>query len=116
MNTAEILPAEFKELEKYLPDWALHSEEERFHKLAITSLPELQAFFETMLPRMDSLITYLSAWPLEQMPDHARHLYDLLLTFAETAHPIELGWKNTINGSGLAPDRLAFHGPSKGTQ
>jgi hypothetical protein len=63
---------------------------------------------------MDRVITYLSAWPLEKMPDGAGRLYDLLLTFVETAHPIELNWKSTVNGSGLAPDRLAFHGPSKG--
>jgi hypothetical protein len=39
-------------------------------------------------------------------------LYDLMLTFVETAHPIELKWKQTDIETPVDPARLQFHGPS----
>jgi hypothetical protein len=64
-----------------------------------------------MLPRARDT-DYLSRFPLEKMPADAQVLYDLMLTFIERAHPIELNWKITnIKNPGEAK-RLKFHGPS----
>jgi hypothetical protein len=46
------------------------------------------------------------------MPDDAQLLYDLLLTFVETAHPLELKWTQTNIENTVDADRLQFHGPS----
>ena len=51
-------------------------------------------------------------FPPDAMPADARVLYDLMLTFVETAHPIELKWKQTDIENGMPPEQLRFHGPS----
>jgi hypothetical protein len=112
MTIPVLLPEKFRELEKYVKHWALRSEEERFHKLVNTSLPELREFFEAVMPRMDDAIDYLSPFSPEAMPSEAARLHDLLVTFVETAHPVELNWSTTFNKAALSPARLCFHGPS----
>ena len=42
------------------------------------------------------------------MPDDARTLFDLLLTFVETAHPIELNWNETDIDDAFALDRMTI--------
>jgi hypothetical protein len=46
------------------------------------------------------------------MPVDAQLPYDLLLTFVETAHPIELEWTQTNIENTVDAARLQFHGPS----
>lgn len=109
-NTA--LPPEFADLERFVADWALPTEKERYFKLLAREVDELRPFFDAMLPRAEAIIAYLSRFPLDAMPADARVLYELLVTFIETAHPIELKWKQTNLEDTVEPQRLRFHGPS----
>jgi hypothetical protein len=64
------------------------------------------------LPRARKITDYLSRFPLEKMPADAQVLYDLMLAFIETAHPIELNWRITNIENPVEATRLKFHGPS----
>jgi hypothetical protein len=108
------LPPEFSDLNRFVADWALPTEKERYFKLLATDLETLRPFFDAMLPRAGQLTDYLSRFAPGQMPADAQLLYDLLLTFVETAHPIELKWKTTNLEDTVEADRLQFHGPSAG--
>ena len=44
-----------------------------------------------MLPAMDAIMVYLKTQPVEGMAPAAQNLYHLAMTFAETAHPLDLG-------------------------
>ena len=106
------LPQEFADLERFAGEWALATEEERYFKLLATGMAALREFFDAMLPRAPAMIEFLSRFSSNGMPDDVQRLYDLLLTFVESAHPIELDWKTTNIEFTLAADRLQFHGPS----
>jgi hypothetical protein len=106
------LPAEFGDLTRFVKEWALETERDRYVKLLATSLDELKVFFDAMLPRAEAIVAYLGRWPLDALPADARLLYDLILTFVETAHPIELKWRTTNVADSLPPERLRFHGAS----
>lgn len=106
------LPPEFADLEKWVPAWALATEKERYFRLLERSVEELRAFYDAMLPRSPQIIACLSKQPAGAMTGPAQVLYDLMLTFVETAHPIELKWKTTDIETPVDPARLQFHGPS----
>lgn len=91
---ARRLPEAFADLSHLVQEWALPSERARFLKLHAVRIDELRAFYDTMLPRMQAVLDHLNAYQVAELPEDARTLYELAMTFAETAHPIDLGWKD----------------------
>jgi hypothetical protein len=106
MTGVRSLPQQFAALQPFVADWALQSEGERLAKLTRTPIGELKVFYDAMLARADEMKRYLAGFKLDAMPDDAATLLDLLLTFIETAHPIELGWSTTDIDDAFALDRM----------
>jgi len=59
------------------------------------SLDELRSFYQTMLKRLPDILMFLKQCQLTDMSPQARKLFDLAMTFVETSHPLDLGWKDT---------------------
>lgn len=106
------LPNGFAELEPFVAEWALANERDRYLKLHASTLAQLKVFYDAMLPRMDAVMEFLKSQPLEGMAPEAENLYRLAMTFAETAHPLDLGWKDVDFPSAFAWDRLEFRSVS----
>jgi len=106
------LPAQFKDLEHLVEEWALPNERMRYAKLVSISKAHLQVFFDEMLPPAKSIMDYLAPYDVKELKGELLTLYQLLVTFVETAHPIELNWSTTNIEFSEEPTRLNFHGPS----
>ena len=102
------LPDRFSGLEPFVADWALSNERDRFQKLMATSIESLREFYDAMMPRAEEIADYLNDFDLDNMPDDARTLFFLLITFVETAHPIELKWNTTDIDDAFPSDRFGF--------
>lgn len=89
-----LLPEPFVDLQSFVSGWGLATEQERFRKLHTVKLDELRVFYDAMLPRMDQVLDYLDQYSISSMPENAKGLYLLAMTFAETAHPVDLRWKD----------------------
>lgn len=89
------LPDAFADLAPFVRDWALRREQDRMDKLLSMSVDELRPFYDAMLPRIPAIKQWLDQFPLNAMPAEARTLFDLALSFMETAHVIDLHWKTT---------------------
>jgi hypothetical protein len=107
-----MLPTEFVDLAPFVADWALTTEKARHDKLIATGVPELRVFYDAMLPRWDAIVAYLSRHSLGKMPPEASLLFDLAMTFAESAHPIDLNWRTTDIEDKFPTERFIFVGPS----
>lgn len=88
------IPQQFASLRPFVQGWALASEEERYAKLHSVTLDELRAFYEAMMARLPEVLAFLDSYPLDQLPGEAATVMDLAQTFAHTAHPLDLGWKD----------------------
>jgi len=106
------LPAQFANLSAWVDEWALATEQDRYRKLHAVTFEQLKAFYDAMLPEMDAVMGFLTTQPVEGMAPDAENLYKLAMSFAETAHPIDLGWKDTDFPSAFAWDRLEFRSVS----
>ncbi len=102
------LPAGFADLEPLVSDWALPNEQARYLKLHASTLLQLKAFYDAMLPRMDAVMEFLKTQPVEGMAPEAEVLFQLAMTFSETAHPLDLGWKDVDFPSAFAWERMEF--------
>ena len=106
------LPAQFSDLSQFAAVWALKTEQARHQNLLAHSVAELRSFYDAMLPRMDDITLYLNQFPLEAMPEDAQMLFDLTMTFMESAHPIDLRWRSTDIEDKFPAERFTFLPPS----
>ncbi len=92
------LPEAFRDLEPWLA-WCLATEKERSDKRQVSSLAELQAFYDSVLTRMEDIFAYVEQFPLDDLPAEAHRLFLLTLSLAEVAPAIEqFGQPQVIDG------------------
>jgi hypothetical protein len=91
---SRLLPEPFADLQRFVPEWGLATEQARFLKLHSVTLDQLRVFYDAMRPRMDQVLDHLDQYTIGVMPADAQVLYQLAMTFAETAHPLDLKWKD----------------------
>lgn len=72
-----------------LADWALPTESERGQRRRDSTLAELQAFYETMMPHLPRLLDYLNEFALDDLPTRERRLLQLSFAFAEISPFVE---------------------------
>jgi hypothetical protein len=84
-----MLPPEFADLEPYAAKWCLATEPERFAERIATDMPDMQAFYDAVVPRAEDAISYCDKFPLEGMPDDARNLLYLLYSMVMVSFPVE---------------------------
>lgn len=112
--TERTLPPQFKDLEHLLPEWGLTNERDRLAKLVETSIADLRKFYDEMYGRAEAARDYLMSQPIDALPDDAKALFHLLMTFVETGHPIELKWTTTDIDDAFPLSRVTF-GPASAT-
>ncbi len=88
------LPAAFADLECFVAEWALTGQHARYGKMVSVDMERLRAFYQAMMPRIDAIVSHLNGFSLERMPAPEQTLFDLALTFAESAHPVDFKWRH----------------------
>lgn len=111
MSDMGTLPPEYAELQPYMAEWCLSNERDRYFKLVRSSLPALQQFCDAIAPRSEEITMRLNAMDVATLSPQDKNLFWLLMTYVETAHPIELKWKKTDVEDSFAAERLTF-GPA----
>ena len=85
-----LLPEPFEDLASWL-DWALEGERARTAKKVASSMAEIRAFYDAMMPRLDEIIAYLDGVPGgDERPAPAQRLYLLALSLVEISNLVEL--------------------------
>ena len=83
------LPEEFADLAPWL-DWALEPERARTEKREVSSMAEIRAFYDAVLPRLEEMIRYLEDYRDGDMPATQHRLYLISLSLVEVANLVEL--------------------------
>jgi hypothetical protein len=85
------LPAEFADLRPYLA-WALPTEAERYAHRLVSTMDEMQAFYDAAFPRLEDAMAYCGDTPLDELPDDVRTLVHLMQSLVLVSFPVEV-WK-----------------------
>jgi hypothetical protein len=108
------LPEAFADLSPFVEEWALTSEQQRFVKLHGVTIDYLRTFYDAMLPRLEAVLHHLNQYRIGELPEEERTLFDLAMTFAETAHPIDLKWKDVDFPDAYSWQKFEFRTVSAG--
>jgi hypothetical protein len=85
---SDIFPEGFTQLEAF-EAWALPTERERHGKKSASSLKEVRAFYDAMLPILPRALDHLNGFALSGLPAPERRLLDLCLAMVEAAAAVE---------------------------
>jgi hypothetical protein len=97
-----LLPSEFADLEPFAAKWCLATERERFAARMASSMDEMQTFYDACFPRAEDAIAYCDRFPLDDMPDDAQRLLQLLYSLVMTSFPVEAWRQPNVPDSGAA--------------
>ena len=105
------LPEQFTDLEPLAARWARPTEQERFANRIASSLQDLDAQYEELLPRLDEIMSYLDGKPAEpaQLDEHDRNLAYLAMAAMENARSVEVWRKVDVHSANFTPDRIQFY-------
>jgi hypothetical protein len=101
MSTA-LLPSEFQDLEPFAAKWCLATEHERFAARLSSTMDEMQAFYDAAFARADAAMAYCDGFPLDEMPEDALRLLQLLYSLVMVSFPVEVWRQPYIPDSGAA--------------
>jgi len=101
-----LLPAEFSDLERFVADWCLDGEPARYAKRLASTMDEIQAFYDAVMPRAEAAIQYLEKFPLDDLPEDAWRLLKLLYSLIVMSFPVEIWHQPRIPDTLLAQFEL----------
>jgi len=97
-----LLPREFSGLEPFARKWCLETERERYATRLASSVEEMQAFYDAFFPRGGEAIAYCDKFPLDDMPEDAQHLLQLIHSLVMVSFPVEAWRQPHVPDSGAA--------------
>ena len=102
------LPPEFADLEPFADRWCLATEGERYEARLASSMDDMRALYDAVLPRLESAMAHCNAFALDELPADTRRLLQLLHSFVMVSFPVEVWGRPTIPDVGDARlDRVA---------
>jgi hypothetical protein len=103
-----MLPGQFSALEPYAAKWCLPTERQRFAQRMASTMNEMQAFYDAFFPRAEEAIVYCEKFPLDDMPEDAQRLLQLLYSLVMVSFPVEAWRQPHVPDSGAAYLDLVF--------
>ena len=100
--TLALLPSAFSDFEPFAPTWCLPTERERFAQRLASSMDEMQAFYDAFFPRVNEAVDYCDKFPLDDLPEDARRLLQLLYSLVMVSFPVEAWRQPNVPDSGAA--------------
>lgn len=85
-----LLPSEFADLEPFAVTWCLETEPERWAQRMASTVAEMQAFYDAGFHRIAELLAYCDKFSLDDMPDEARRLLQLVYSIIMVAMCVEI--------------------------
>ena len=101
-----LLPPGFSDLERFVADWCLDSEPERYAKRLSSTMAEIQTFYDAIMPRTHAAIAYLEKFPLDELPEDAWRLLKLLYSLILISFAVEIWKQPYIPDTGTAQFEL----------
>ena len=89
-NTVQ-LPVGFEDIAPFTNSWgATDSQEEHYLIRQSTPMEELQAFYDTVAPRLPAIFEHLDKFPLDDLPPSQALLFRTVCGLAEAAQAVEI--------------------------
>ncbi len=109
-TTSTVLPEQFADLAPFT-EWVLETWRERYeHRLAST-MDDMQAFYDAMMPRLEEILAYCDGFDIDDLPDGARNVLLMAFSLCEVSFPIEAWRQPRVPDSGAADLEMVTEPP-----
>jgi hypothetical protein len=99
--SAHGLPAQFADFDRFAA-WIIETQDGRYdHRLA-SSMEEMQALYDTMMPRLGDVIEYINQYSLDDLPEHVHNLMLLTYSLIQASFAVEAWKQPRVPDSGAA--------------
>jgi hypothetical protein len=85
-----LLPHQFASLEPFAPTWCLATESERYAQRMASTMAEMQTFYDAAFPRIEEALAYCDTFPLDDLPEDAGRLLQLVYSTIMVAMCVEI--------------------------
>jgi hypothetical protein len=99
MNTPALLPEQFADLESFARVWVLATANERSQRRQDSSMDEMTAFYDAVLPRGDEIFEYIDRFDYQDLPEPAVHLLWLLCSLSMVSFAVDVFRQPTVPDS-----------------
>jgi hypothetical protein len=96
------LPEGFADLERFVADWARPTRKERYEVRLSRTIEELSEFYDAIAARAEQAIAYLDGLDLNDLPEDAARLLQLLYSMILVSYPVNVFMQPRIPDSGAA--------------
>jgi hypothetical protein len=100
-----LLPEGFEDLERFVGDWALPTEEQRLNRRLGSDMASILAFHDAIMPRLEAIFEHLDRYRLDALPEDAQRLLCMALSLAEIAPSVHF-YKGPLPADVLDPRRF----------
>lgn len=101
-TTGALLPEKFSVLDSWVADWSLATRTERYAMRLSKNIDELSAFYDAVAPLAEEAIEYLDTLDINDLPEDAARLLNLLYSFILVSYPVNIFKQPRIPDSGAA--------------
>src|SRR5262245_23431153 len=96
------LPDAFADLEAFADRWCLPTERDRYARRLASAMEEMRDFYAAMFPRVQAALDYCDRFRLDEMPDDAERLLQLVHSFVMVSFPVEVWGRPDVPDTGDA--------------
>jgi hypothetical protein len=96
------LPPGFSDLEPFVADWALPTRAQRYEARLSKPFDDLVRFYDAVAPRAEEAIGYLNGLDIDDLPDDAATLLQMLYSMILVSYAVNVFKQNRIPDSGAA--------------
>ena len=100
-----LLPPGFEDLEPFVAHWALPEEAQRMHARWSGNIEAITTFYNTMTPRIESILDHLDTFGMAELPPAEQRLLHLAFSLVEVANPVEV-FSQPAPFNALPPERF----------
>ncbi|HEY4331482.1 MAG TPA: hypothetical protein VGM78_02885 [Ilumatobacteraceae bacterium] len=96
MSTATMLPERFAELEPFAPMWSVADANERYERRLVSSMEDLQAFYDVATRRGEEAIAYLNDFDITDLPDAEANLLWMYCSLSAVGFAVDVFRQPTV--------------------
>jgi hypothetical protein len=97
-----MLPSEFADLEPFAAKWCLATEPERLAERLSSSMEDMHAFYDAVVPRAEAAMAHLERFPLHDLSEPDTNLLHLLYSMIQVSFPVEAWGQPNVPDTGSA--------------
>ena len=104
------LPKQFADLQSFASEWSLATRAERYKKRTSSSMEEIKAFYDAVLPQLDAMVAYLDKHSIKDLAQEEKNLLRMAFSAIEISRSVEV-WNspdNVVHGAYPA-ERIKVH-------